>query len=62
MHLLFSNTLQVLRVSAQYELVDEAQGQLFSANGSTRQLVRPGKGATLGHLVDHLVRALSPAR
>lgn len=47
---------KVLRVTAQWELIDEtSEGKLFSPNASTRELVR-GKEASLGHFVDHQVR------
>ena len=46
---------KVLRVTAQWELIDETpEGKLFSPNASTRELVR-GKEASLGHFVDHQV-------
>ena len=46
---------KVLRVTAQWELLDETpEGRLFSANAATRELVR-GKDASLGHFVDHQV-------
>ena len=46
---------KVLRVTAQWELLDETpEGKNFSANASTRELVR-GKEASLGHFVDHQV-------
>ena len=50
---------QVLRVMAQWDILDEADGRRFSANAATRQLVR-GKEATLGSFVDHQV-PLSPS-
>ena len=50
---------KVLRVTAQWELIDETtEGKLFSPNASTRELVR-GKEASLGHFVDHQVRSQS---
>ena len=46
---------KVLRVTAQWELIDETpEGKLFSPNASTRELVR-GEEASLGHFVDHQV-------
>ena len=46
---------KVLRVTAQWELIDETpEGKQFSPNASTRELVR-GKEASLGHFVDHQV-------
>ena len=48
---------KVLRVTAQWELIDETpEGKCFSPNASTRELVR-GKEASLGHFVDHQVRS-----
>ncbi|KAK9836012.1 hypothetical protein WJX81_006289 [Elliptochloris bilobata] len=45
---------KVLRVTAQYELLDELPEQTFAPNDATRELVR-GKDATLGHFVDHQI-------
>ncbi|CAL5227239.1 g10163 [Coccomyxa viridis] len=46
---------KVLRVTAQWELIDETpEGKCFSPNASTRELVR-GKEASLGHFVDHQI-------
>lgn len=41
---------QVLRMLAQWEILDEAEGRKFSPNAATRLLVR-GMEATLGHFV-----------
>ena len=50
---------KVLRVTAQWELIDESpEGKMFSPNASTRELVR-GKEASLGHFVDHQVCPLA---
>ena len=43
---------KVLRMLAQWELLDEQHDKLFSANLATEELVR-GKEASLGHFVDH---------
>jgi hypothetical protein len=45
---------KVLRMLAQWELLDESEGRNFTANLATKQLVR-GKEATLGHFVDHQI-------
>lgn len=45
---------KVLRMLAQWELLDESSGRKFSANLSTKLLVR-GKTASLGHFVDHQI-------
>ena len=45
---------KVLRMLAQWELLDEHPGKLFAPNLATKQLVR-GKEATLGHFVDHQI-------
>lgn len=45
---------QVMRVMAQWDILDEKKARHFSANAATRQLVR-GKEATLGSFVDHQV-------
>lgn len=45
---------KVLRMLAQWELLDEHPGKKFTPNLATKQLVR-GKEATLGHFVDHQI-------
>ena len=45
---------KVLRMLAQWELLDEQPGKKFLPNLATKQLVR-GKEATLGHFVDHQI-------
>ena len=50
----FDHFYKVLRMLAQWELLDEHTGRKFSANLATKQLVR-GKEATLGHFVDHQI-------
>ena len=49
---------KVLRMLAQWELLDEQHDKLFSANLATKELVR-GKEASLGHFVDHQAHFLS---
>jgi hypothetical protein len=45
---------KVLRMLAQWEILDEEEGRKFSPNAATKLLVR-GKEATLGHFVDHQI-------
>lgn len=49
---------KVLRMLAQWELLDEQHDKLFSANLATKELVR-GKEASLGHFVDHQAQLFS---
>lgn len=45
---------KVLRVMAQYNMLDEHPGKLFSSNVATGLLVR-GKDASLGHMAAHQI-------
>lgn len=45
---------KVLRVMAQYNMVDEQPGKLFSSNVATGLLVR-GKDPSLGHMAAHQI-------
>ncbi|GAQ85000.1 O-methyltransferase family protein [Klebsormidium nitens] len=46
---------KVLRALAQWGILDEEAGKKFSANDSTRQLVRPPGQPTLGHFAHHQI-------
>lgn len=45
---------KVLRVMAQYNMLDEQPGKLFSSNVATQLLVR-GKDPSLGHMAAHQI-------
>lgn len=45
---------KVLRVMAQYDMLDEHPGKLFSSNVATELLVR-GKNPSLGHMAAHQI-------
>lgn len=45
---------KVLRVMAQYNMLDEQPGKLFSSNVATGLLVR-GKSPSLGHMAAHQI-------
>ena len=50
----YDHFYKVLRMLAQWELLDEHKDRKFSCNLATKELVR-GKEATLGHFVDHQI-------
>ena len=47
---------KVLRVMAQYDMLDEHSGKTFSSNAATSLLVR-GKEPSLGHMAAHQINA-----
>jgi hypothetical protein len=47
---------KVLRMLAQFEMLDESEGRTFAPSAATKLLVRvEGEEATLGHFVDHQI-------